>query len=96
LFNRKSTAFQQDLEKLERRIEACERTVDKQTSDNKRDLLEFADLSSKLRRLYLRLTRIAKIEQEPTSTEIEDNGQKVPDTTDARAIREAIERQIQV
>jgi len=90
-FNRKSTAFQQRLEKLEKRQRAVEDRYDKQKSDNDRNLLEFADLSNKTRRLYLRLTRLTKIEQEESSDKVDDDNGAIT-ATSSREIREQIER----
>jgi len=95
-FNRKSTAFQQDLEKLDLKVEALERRIDRQLTQNKTDLLEFAELSEKTRRLYLRLTRRAKIESEQTSVEIDPNGQKAQPELSAREIRNEIEAKMGV
>lgn len=67
-FNRKSTAFQQALEDYSIQLENLEKKVDRQLASNKADLLEFAELSEKTRRLYLRLTRRAKIDQEAASS----------------------------
>jgi len=88
-FNRKSTAFQQAIDKLKERVDAHEDLIRKEQADNKRNLLEFADLSNKTRRLYLRLTRLTKIEQEQASEPEQENG--LNPAMDSRAVRESIE-----
>jgi len=88
-FNRKSTAFQQALDRLKDRVDAQEERISKYKTDNKRELLEFADLSNKTRRLYLRLTRLTKIEEKETSEELKENG--ADPVGDARDIRDRIE-----
>jgi len=98
LFNRKSTAFQQGLEQVNIRLEAFEKKLDRQLASNKADLLEFAELSEKTRRLYLRLTRRAKIEQEATSKESEGVAQNGPTESgeglSARDVRDKINQQM--
>jgi len=92
-FNRKFTAFQQALDKLKSRLDEQEGRIEKELTDNKRNLLEFADLSNKTRRLYLRLTRLTKIEQKESSDKEPPNG--VDPSTDARDIRDSIESRME-
>jgi len=95
-FNRKSTAFQQAIEKIEVRLDAFERRLDRQLATNKADLLEFAELSEKTRRLYLRLTRRAKIASEATSNENEEIEQNAQPQPTAREVRDSINRNLGV
>jgi len=92
-FNRKSTAFQQALDELRQRVDALEGKIEKEQTDNKRNLLEFADLSNKTRRLYLRLTRLTKIEEKEASDKVEPNG--VEPQADSRSIRDSIESRLE-
>lgn len=88
-FNKKLTAFQQSLERLKARVDDQEDRISKELTDNKRNLLEFADLSNKTRRLYLRLTRLTKIDKEESS---DVPGASEPESgLDARGIRDSIE-----
>jgi len=94
LFNRKSTAFQQALEKLEKRLDTIEIENKEDKSANARNLLEFADLGEKMRRTYLRLSRIVKIDSEQPSgeeTPLENGEQK---KASPREIRDAINQTI--
>lgn len=95
-FNRKSTAFQQEIDSLEKRLKSCEDTIDRQLTQNKSDLLEFADLSSKMRRLYLRLVRISKIEPEESSEPLPDNHDEASPAESARAVRDEISRRLDI
>jgi len=95
-FNRKLTAFQERLEKLEGQVKDFGVQLDREKSDNARSLLEFAELSEKTRRLYLRLTRRAKIDSELTSDEVEPNGQNVQAPQTAREVRDAISQSLGV
>jgi len=91
-FNRNSTENQQALETLKARLDAVERELAAEKSANNRNLLEYAELGEKMRRLYLRIARRAKIEleesSEPESTP-EENSEPSP-----LEIREAIERKM--
>ena len=93
-FHRLSTANQQEIRELKREVKALVEHVDSLKSQNKRDLLEFAEMSEKSRRLYLRLTRRAKIDSETTSGEVEANGQTEQPATSAREVREQINRKL--
>lgn len=91
-FNRKSTRNQQAIEKLNKRLDAALETIRKQKTDNESDILEFANMYSKTRRLYLRLVRIAKVDSELTP-EDEPTDQNVhPSQMSNLEIREEIER----
>jgi len=77
LFNRKSTEFAQDLHRLKERLDTFLAQFEEEKAANRRYLLEFADLGEKMRRTYLRLSRIVKIDSETTSapaTEGDENG----------------------
>jgi len=89
-FNRKSTSNSQLLHSLEKRLDTCEHNLDLEKSRNSQNLLEYADLAEKMRRLYLRIARRAKIEEEASS---DDSPQaQVPnEELSARKIRELIE-----
>lgn len=93
-FNKKLTAFQQAIDKLNDRVDAQEQRIRNEQTDNKRNLLEFADLSNKTRRLYLRLTRLTKIEQEKASDDSVENGDI--SGSDTRAIRDSIEARMKM
>jgi len=90
-FNRKSTEIAQALEPLKARIDSLERELEAEVSANRRNLLEYAELGEKMRRLYLRIARRAKIEGEETSA---DNHTEVaePAPRSPLEIREAIEK----
>jgi len=76
-FNRKSTEYSQVFAQVEKRLNHVERELLDQESRNNRKLLEFAELGEKMRRTYLRLSRIVKVDSEPTSAkeEADQNGQ---------------------
>jgi len=93
-FNRKSTANQQAIEAQQVRLEALDRKIDRQLATNKADLLEFAELAEKTRRLYLRLTRRAKVEQETTAVEPDANGQADQPALSPQEIRDQINAKI--
>ncbi len=95
-FNRKSTAFQEAIIKLENRLDRYEGRLDKQLTQNRTDLLEFAELAEKTRRLYLSLTRRAKIEQDKASAEIDPNGQVEQPKLSSRDIRDQINQTLGV
>lgn len=95
-FHRKSTAFQQAIGSLETRLEAFERRLDNQLTQNRTDLLEFAELSEKTRRLYLRLTRRAKIDQDQSSNDVDPAGQIEQPQLSARDIRDQINAKLGV
>lgn len=89
-FNRKSTDNAQLLHNLEKRLDTCEHNLDLANARNDQKLLEYAELGEKMRRLYLRIARRAKIEQEETSEETihpENSDQRLT----AREVRESIE-----
>ncbi len=90
-FNRKSTDFQQALATLKTRLESVERKFDAEVSDNRRNLLEYAELGEKMRRLYLRIARRAKIEGEATSADNHTETQEAAPLS-ALEIRDAIEK----
>jgi len=85
-FNRKLTGFQQALEKVEKRLNALIINQQEEKSANDRNLLEFAELGEKMRRTYLRLSRIVKVDSEPSSPEMEpeDNGDPGADARETR------------
>jgi len=56
------------------RLDSLEHKYEEERSSNSRNLLEYAELGEKMRRLYLRIARRAKIEEEATSEP--DNGEK--------------------
>jgi len=92
LFNRKSTAFKEQLAQLTRRVDRFESRLKETLSDNNRKYLEFAELGEKMRRTYLRLSRIVKIDSEQSSApDVENNGESEKNI-DPREIRDAIER----
>lgn len=77
-FNRKSTVFEQVLHKLEMRVNALRSELEEEKSRNNRNLLEYAELGEKMRRLYLRIARRQKIEEGATSEKepVEQNEHK--------------------
>jgi len=89
-FNRKSRGNSQLLHSLEKRLDRCEHNLELEKAANDQKLLEYADLGEKMRRLYLRIARRAKIEQETTSEEapVQENSNE---EISARKIRELIE-----
>lgn len=89
-FNRKSTDIQQALHSLEKRLDKCEHNLELEKAANAQKLLEYADLGEKMRRLYLRIARRAKIELEQTS-EPESPAENDEKDIDPRKIRELIE-----
>jgi len=90
MFNRKSTELQQDIHRLEVRLNSLEHKQDTEKSRNDRNLLEYAELGEKMRRLYLRIARRSKIEEEQTSEpEGAENGQS---PRSEREIRDEIEK----
>jgi len=92
-FNRKLTAFQHSLDVLEARLNNYRDDLKSEKSNNRRNLLEYAELGEKMRRLYLRIARRAKIETEESSVdpETESNSGRVPTS---KEIRESIENRI--
>jgi len=91
--NRKSTDNSQLLHSLEERLKALETDFEAEKSANRRNLLEYADLGEKTRRLYLRIARRQKIEEETTSAP--ENGEPAEIITRTpEEIREAIERKM--
>jgi len=92
-FNRKSTEDSQALHRLEDRVNSLISALDEEKSANRRNLLEYAELGEKMRRLYLRIARRAKIETEQSSAdpEVEQNSERLPT---AKEIRTAIENSI--
>ncbi len=93
-FNRKLTAFQQALHMLKERLSHLESRIEQQLSDNRRNLLEFAELSEKMRRTYLRLSRIVKVDSPPSSEEETESSADPEENSDPRAIRDAINKQL--
>jgi len=89
-FNRKSTDNSQLLHSLEKRVDRCEHDLELEKAANSQKLLEYADLGEKMRRLYLRIARRAKIEQETTSEET-STPENSNEELSARKIRELIE-----
>jgi len=89
-FNRKSTDFSTALERLEHRLDVVIREQDAEKTANKRNLLEFAELGEKMRRVYLRIARRQKIESDETSP-VPENDQNEQPALSAREIRDAIE-----
>lgn len=91
LWNRKLTEYAQLLHKLEARLNAIESKAEAEKSRNDSQLLEFAELGEKMRRTYLRLSRIVKVDSDasssPESTEVNNEALE----SDPRAIREAID-----
>jgi len=61
-------------------------------SDNRRELLEYAELGEKMRRLYLRIARRAKVAEEQTSANEPTADNDQPEVS-ARETRELIESQ---
>jgi len=94
LFNRKSTEFTQLLHKLEERLSTLERERGAEKSRNDRNLLEFAELGEKMRRTYLRLSRIVKIDSEASSADEPIAQNEHEPESDPRSVREAIESQM--
>jgi len=92
-FNRKSTDFQQAFAQVEKRLNAVERELQAAKSDNDRQLLEFAELAEKMRRTYLRLSRIVKVDSEPSSSDSEI-AQNEQDPLSPRETRDAIEMSV--
>jgi len=92
-FNRKSTDYTQLFHKLERRLETCEHNLHLEKAANDQKLLEYADLAEKMRRLYLRIARRAKIEEEQTS-EDSSHPENENKELDPREVRQAIENQM--
>jgi len=89
-FNRKSTDNSQLLHSLEKRLDSCEHNHELEKAANHQKLLEYADLAEKMRRLYLRIARRAKIEEEQTS-EPTSHPENSNEEISARKIREMIE-----
>jgi len=68
--------------------------IEEEKTANRRYMLEFADLGEKMRRTYLRLSRIVKIDSETTSapeTGAEGNGEQ---ELDPRSTRERINQEL--
>ena len=91
-FNKKSTDIQQDLHKVKLALNAFREDLKTLKSDNSRQLLEFAELGEKMRRTYLRLSRIVKIDSKGSSEPEEENNGEPEPKMDPRAIRDQIER----
>jgi len=91
-FNKKSTGNAQAIYKLEMQLNSLKADVERIKSDNRRELLEYAELGEKMRRLYLRIARRAKVEEGQTSPpEGTDNNDQ--EALSARETRELIESQ---
>jgi len=93
-FNRKLTEYAQLLHRLQVRVDALESKVQAEKSRNDSQLLEFAELGEKMRRTYLRLSRIVKVDSEPSSTDETPDQNDQPTESDPRSVREAIESQM--
>lgn len=89
-FNRKSTSNSQLLHSLEKRLDTCEHNLHLEKAANDQKLLEYADLAEKMRRLYLRIARRAKIEEEQTSEDA-PTPENSNEELSQRKIRELIE-----
>ena len=89
-FNRKPTDNSQLLHILEKRLDSCEHNLELEKSRNSQKLLEYAELGEKMRRLYLRIARRAKIEEEQTSV-AEESPENTNQELSSRKIRELIE-----
>jgi len=89
-FNRKPTEDSQLLHTLEKRLDSCEHNLELEKSRNSQNLLEYAELGEKMRRLYLRIARRAKIEEEQTSVD-SPTPENENEGLSARKIRELIE-----
>jgi len=94
MFNRKSTAFAQALHRLEERVKTLGTRLQEEKTDNRRNVLEFAELAEKMRRTYLRLSRIVKVDSPPTSLDESDNSQPEPELSDPQEIRDRINRNL--
>jgi len=92
-FNRKPTDYSQLLHTLKLRVDKCEHDHELEKVANDRKLLEYADLAEKMRRLYLRIARRAKIEEEQTSEEVTAPENSNP-VDSAQKIRDSIESQM--
>ena len=92
-FNRKSTAFEQSFAQVEKRLNAVERELQAAKSDNDRQLLEFAELAEKMRRTYLRLSRIVKVDSGGSSEELPTDQNDQPQLS-ARETRDLIEASV--
>jgi len=92
LFKRKLTEFAQEIHKLKLALNSLREEFKSQKSDNSRQLLEFAELGEKMRRTYLRLSRIVKIDSEQSSGKEILEGQETEEKRGPREIRDAIER----
>ena len=91
-FNRKSTDFAQEFHKVKLALNAFREDLKALKSDNSRQLLEFAELGEKMRRTYLRLSRIVKIDSQPSSEPETENNGDPEEKMEPRLIREQIER----
>jgi len=91
-FNRKSTEDSQLLHRIEKRLDAVVSAFEEEKSANRRNLLEYAELGEKMRRLYLRIARRAKIETEQSSEDPESQPNSERPTS-AKEIRQSIESQ---
>jgi len=91
-FNRKSTTFQEIFARLKALEKKTETDLEALKSRNDRKLLEFAELGEKMRRTYLRLSRIVKIDSEQSSGKEILEGQETEEKRGPREIRDAIER----
>lgn len=72
LANRKSTAFQQDIIRLEGEVRSCLNDLEDVKRQMKRNSDEAADMYDKTRRLYYRLTRREKVDSQETSMEVQE------------------------
>jgi len=94
-FNSKQTDTADTLRALKARIEDVERDLAAEKTANGRNLLEYAELGEKMRRLYLRIARRAKIELEESSA---SNGGEEPKSAEETPlqIRLGIEKAMQL
>jgi len=93
-FKRKSTEYAQLFHKLERQLNTLRSEHEEEKARNHRNLLEYAELGEKMRRLYLRIARRQKIDSETPSSNDEPVQEESPELS-AKATREAIEQNME-
>jgi len=76
------------------KLNALQTKLEEQESTNRRNVLEFAELGEKMRRTYLRLSRIVKIDSQQSSEPENENHQETEETLSPKDIRERINREI--
>jgi len=69
------------------------RDFEAEKAANARNLLEYAELGEKMRRMYLRIARRAKIDSEQTSEDLQPENNETPEAS-AREVREQIESKL--